>query len=779
MPFSLTRRRLLAGGIAGGLAVLAVPSVREYIDLLAPGSGGVWGDLGPAPSGTIDGPYGDATVRYDEEGVPHIEADDERALQYAHGYVQGYDRLFQLDLFRRQLRGTLSAVAGEVTVESDEFHRRLAFERAAEANAAAISGTETASILEAYVAGINAAKTDLTAPIETSLLEYDIDSWTMTDSFLIEKLMAWELTGSFRTLRRAALADTFSPSIADDLYPSRYDHDVPVLPGGRDAIMDRSSPNWGPPPAAVNWLSSFEPPAGQGSNCWVVSGEHTASGGPILANDPHLSLMAPPIWYEVSLETPSFATRGVTFPGTPFVVIGRSRHAAWGFTNVPADVMDFYSFEVDDEAYRIGDDWLAFETDEATISVAGGDDRTIERRFTNHGPYIDRHDAEVAIQWTGFGGTRTIAAIRDMQWVDGHDSLLEAVDQWDLPPQNFVYADIHGNTRYQLIGKIPIRRTDGEAVRGDQLFDGSAGVGRWDGFEPYTVPTWDGFIPLDELPHAVDPAVVSNANQRIVDDPLHYHAEIHATPYRAERLVDRLDAAVAEGLIDIESMIALQQDIHDALAEAVSPELAEMADTADLDAVHEALDDWDYKMRTDAWAPLVFELWLDRFRTLAFTDPLEAAGLDDSYVPSDWILANLPADHDWFSTAGDRDALVTEALEWAASKAAEYDDFGSFQQTQIDHPFEVGFLSYPRYPMPGSTHTLKNFRRDPTIGPGWQQVIDLGSEAAYGRLAGGNIGRVLSPHYADQLTAWIEGNYKPLDWSPTETRRLEFRGTSS
>lgn len=777
MNTPITRRRVLAGGIALGMAALATPTVREYLDLLAPGSGGLWGGLGSPPSGTVDGPYGDASVTFDDEGVPHISADDEYALQYAHGYVQGYDRLFQLDLFRRQLRGELSAVAGEVTVEADEFHRRLDFTRAAEANRDALAGTESIAILDAFVDGVNAARRDRTAPVETRLLGYEIDPWTATDSFLIEKLMAWELTGSFRVLRRASVADALGETVADTFYPDRYDHDVPVIPGSGGGQVDRRGrPPSSVPPAAVSWLSSFEPPPGQGSNSWVVAGEHTASGGPILANDPHLSLMAPPIWYEVALETPTFATRGVVFPGTPFVVIGRNRQAAWGFTNVPADVMDFYTYQVADDAYRIGDDWFAFDRDETTIAVAGADDRTIERRFTQQGPFIDRHDAEVAIQWTGLGGTRTLAAVRDLQFVADHDSLLEAVDRWDLPPQNLVYADAAGNTRYHLIGKIPIRRTGGAVVRGDQLFDGSEGAGWWDGFDPYTVPTWDGFVPLDELPQWVDPPLVSNANQRIEDDPAHYHAQIHATPYRAMRLADLLETAVTEGAVDIAEMIEFQQDIHDELAASLAPELAAVGAANGLDRVHEALVGWDGLMATDAWAPLVIDRWLERFRELAFIEPLEAAGLDGSYAPSDWVLATLTADHPWFDIAGDRDELMAAALDDAAEAANEYDDFGSFQQSAIDHPFEVGFLGYPHRPMPGSRHTLKNFRRDPTIGPGWQQIVDLGSDEAVGRLAGGNGGRLLSPHYADQLDGWVEGTYKPIGWSPTATRRLEFRG---
>lgn len=777
----ITRRRVLGGGIAGALGVLALPSVRTYVDLLAPGSGDLWADLGPPPSGSVSSPYGTATVTVDDEGVPHIEADDERALQFAHGYVQAYDRLFQLDLFRRQLRGQLSVVAGEATLDSDEFHRRMDFAAAAAASRQAITDTSVEPVLEAFTDGVNAGIEDHTPPVETALLGYSIEPWTVTDTLLMEKMMGWELTGRFRVLRRAALADTFGDSVAADLYPSRYDHDVPVLPGSVGTTASPSTPTPSISSAGAAWLSRFEPPVGQGSNSWLIGGEHTASGGPILANDPHLALMSPPIWYEVALETPAFATRGVTFPGVPFVTIGRSRRAAWGFTNVPADVMDFYRYDVDGDEYRIGDDWFGFETEETTIPVADGSDRTITRRFSRHGPFIDRHGIDVAVRWTGLAGTRTVEAVHQLQFVDDHASLLEAMADWDLPPQNLVYADALGNTRYHVVGKIPIRRTDGEAVRADVIFDATAGEGTWAGIDPYEVATWDDVIPLSSLPHAVDPDVIANANQRVVDEPDHYFAEIHAEPYRAKRLIARLDTLVEAGPVDVQAMVELQQDVHDALAAQAVPELLELvADpTGTVAEAVEALNIWDYEMTIDGWAPLVFRFWLDAFRERVFTEVLDDEGFDETYVPADWVLVGLDGGHDWFDRAGDRTELALDALDEAADRAAAYDAYGEWHRTTIDHPFEVGFLGYPRRPIPGSPHTLKNFRIDASVGTGWQQVVEFETETALGRLAGGNVGRRLSPHYHDQLDAWVAGEYKPLDWSPAGERTLTFEEESS
>lgn len=772
---------VIAAVLALGGGTLVSPPVRRFLSLLAPGSGDLWQNLGPPPSGPIDSPYGSAEVAFDSEGVPHISADDELALQFAHGFVQGYDRLFQMDLYRRQLRGRLSEVVGPVTLDTDEFHVRFGFGDAAIASRQAIEGTETETVMEAYVDGVNHARDLVTSTLEEELLDYRIEPWTATDTLLLEKLLGWQLTGSFRALRRRALVEAFGEDLVTDLLPARYDHDVPILQGG--AVSEHLPPRFDQevPKRTVDWLSSFEPPPGQGSNSWVVRGDRTASGGPVIANDPHLTLAAPPIWYEVGLDTPTFATRGVTIPGTPFVVIGRNRSAAWGFTNPPADVLDFYTYEVEDEQYRIGDDWFDFEQIERTIDVSGAPNHTFTVRRTVHGPMIDRHGSEVAAQWTGHGATRTIQSVRQFQFAESLDDFRTALELWDLPPQNLVYADRDGRTMYHLIGKIPIRRTDGELVRGDRVFDGSAREGAWEGFDPFGHPSWEGFIPFDELPHAIDEPVVATANQRILDDPPYYLAPIHAEPYRAKRLSDRLELATDDGQMDLDEHVAIQQDIVDTLALDLSDEIVDTVEptSTDEEEALDGLDTWEGSMSTDSFAALVFTHWLSAFRELVFGDAFVAEGFGQSYWPSDWVLANLPPDHDWFDRVGARSDLIKEAFEVALDRVGDDSTLGDVQQTELDHPLEVGFLGYPRHPMPGSPYTLKNYRRSSTVGPGWQMIVDPDADVALGRLAGGNAGRLFSPHYADQFDDWVEGSYKSIDWEPTVERTLNFRGGSS
>jgi len=829
-----TRRAVLGAALGGGLAATAVPTIRQYLRQFAPLSGGVWEAAQRDIGGDFSSPYGDATIRKDEFGVPHVEAENEQALAYATGYVHGADRLFQMDLVRRQMRGTLSAVAGSATVETDEFHRRMDFTAAAEATVERLRGTETEPIVEAYVEGVNLARRRERLPIEFELLEYEPDPWTATDVMLVEKQIAWALTGNFRPLERSVVADEFGEDTVERLYPDRMDHDSPILrnrelasgsrelPDGTAGNSSRSSSSssrnlgsvgFADHPASdqtVNrsdsqgsqelseptengsgghrvgaelaaWCSQFTSPDGVGSNSWLVSGAHTADGEPIVCNDPHLTLMAPPVWYEQHVECPVYEARGVAFPGAPFVVIGENGAGAWGFTNVGADVCDHYSYETDGEGrYRYGEEWREFETETVTIAVDGGSNRTIERRKTVHGPVVEEADQEVAVAWTGLAGTETFAAVRDLGHSEGIDDVVSALRRFDAPTQNVVYADRDGNTLYWTTGRIPIRRNDGanggsgdgEAVRGDRIFDGSAREGEWSGFEPYGTPSWEGFVQFEDKPGLVNPDYVATANQRVMDDPGFYLGDGYAAPFRGARAYERLDEAVAgaEGggaTIDMETMADVQQDVFDRRAELLVSDLLDVRSQleGDADAFAETLDAWDGRMETDARGALLFDQLLDAFRQIVFEDPYDAAGLEDSPLPNDWILLTLSADDPWFdrSDVPAREDALIQAAERVATDVDEdgLDDYGDVNKLGIDHPLGVGFLGYDAARADGSAATLKNVRVDSDVGSSWRMIAPPNGDST-AILPGGNSGDYFSDHYDDQLSMWLDGEYKSM-----------------
>jgi penicillin amidase len=820
-----SRRAILGAALGSGIAISGVPQIRRYLRLFAPLSGGAWDAARRDPGGDFASPYGDATIRKDEFGVPHVEAESEQALAYATGYVHGTDRLFQMDLFRRQMRGTLSAVAGDAALESDEFHRRMDFTAAAEATVEQLRGTETEPIVEAYVEGVNVARREEGLQLEFELLEYEPDPWTATDVMLVEKQISWGLTGNFQPLQRAVVADEFGDDAVERLYPERMDHDVPILreqtlnsgsrelPGGsgqaaitasvrgipKSARSESDLTPTGPSgsgghrvgPELADHCASFTWPTGVGSNSWVVSGEHTADGEPIVCNDPHLTLLAPPVWYEQHLECPAYETRGVAFPGAPFVVIGENGAGAWGFTNVGADVCDHYTYETDGEGrYRYGDEWREFETEEVEIEVSGGSDETITRRKTVHGPVVEEAGQEVAVAWTGLAATGTFAAVRDLAHSEGIADAVAALRRFDAPTQNFVYADRDGNTFYWTTGRIPIRRTDGEVVRGDRVFDGSAREGEWTGFEPYGQPSWEGFVPFEDKPGVVNPDYLATANQRVIDDPGFYlaHGDGYAPPFRGARAYERLDAAVAEGPVDAATMRDVQQDVLDRRARLLVPDVLAIREELSGDAAElaDTLDGWDYRTTTDSRGALAFDGFLQAFREIVFEEPFEGRpsldDLDSLPTPNDWILLTLPADDPWFERDGvpDREAALVEAVERAAAEIDEegYDDYGDVNRLSIGHPLGVEFLAYPTKPAEGSDVTLKNVRVDSDVGSSWRMVAPPNGDST-AILPGGNDGDYFSEHYHDQLSMWLDGEYKSMAREHAGSTFATFAGEGS
>lgn len=802
MARDATRRAVVAALLGGGVAAGLGTDAGSYLDRFAPFSGSVWDTLDDDLPRAVESSHGTATLRYDDAGVPNITAANEAALYFAVGYAQGADRLFQLDLQRRQMRGQLSAVVGEPTVASDRFHRQMDFAGAAAATWAAAEGSETGALVEAYCEGVN-RHLDRPLPVEFNLLDVEPAPWTPEDVLLGEKQIAWNLTGSFRTLRRESLTALAGESVAETLLPYRLDHDAAILNHESGRTTVGTSPDIGDSersgtanhPAFERWLADFEREPGIGSNSWVVSGEHTDSGEPILANDPHLTLMAPPVWYEMNLETPAYSVRGVTFPGVPMVVIGENHAGAWGFTNAGADVIDFYDYETRDCEYRYEGEWHEFETHTETLAVAGGRDRDVEVRKTVHGPMLaaeadgDELRSEVGVAWTGFAATETLQAVRDMSRSDGVAEFEAALRRFDLPTQNCVYADRDGNTLYRVTGKVPIRRTDGEPVAGTNVFDGSAGEGEWRGYTPYGESSWEGFIPFEEMPAARNPDYLGTANQRIVDDDAypHYLAEAYSDPFRGMRLWDRLDARVAsDEPVTPAWMRDVQRDAVDLRAALFVPVMLDARETvaADVGApgvdALDALADWSFEMEPASRAALLFERFLTHYRETVIhgrLDELLPAGRDPGeYDGSDWVLLHLPPDSAWFPEG--RDDAIATALDATLAELDEqdWDTYGDYNVTAIDHPFDQAWLNYPRYPTAGSPATLNNFRKESAAGSSWRQVCPMSGESS-AILPGGNHGSPFSDHYDDQLRRWADGGFKPMPLEQRGTVVVEFGGT--
>lgn len=815
----------------------------EYVSLTAPISGGAWATVGDANPGaignqavrsltgpgTVESPYGGATVRYDRRGVPHITAENERALAFATGYVQARDRLFQMDLQRRLMAGNLSAAFGNRTLDSDRFHRQMGFRDAANASWAAIENTEAARGVEAYTAGVNHYIDTRPSPLEFRLNDYEPVRWTPEDTLLVGKLIAWQLSGDFADLRQQTIRDRLPTATA--LYPRQLDHEATIVDRSRRLRVTGQVPHavesvhrtpdisdsltrpvtdtytGGDTPrglrqkkresgdrgfkAVYEAVRPHEPSGRLASNSWIVSGEHTASGEPLLANDPHLPLTVPPVWYGMHLQTGDLNVRGVALPGVPAVVIGQNDDVAWGFTNVGADQTDVYTYEwTDDETYQYRGEDRDIQTHTETIRVRDGENVQVTVRRTVHGPLIEREGTAVAVAWIGLTGTREAQGIYRLNRARDLDELRQALRVFDTPTQNIVASERGGGTLYRITGKYPVRRVDGEVVAGDRVFNGSAGHGEWRGFDPYGQTSWMGFVPFEDYPELRDSEYVGTANQRVMDEPGFYIATStrYADPYRGARIYELLEHRIAdEDPVTPEFFRDIQQDTHSGAAGQFVPQIINASERMNPEtrAAATRLEHWDHEMQRDSRAALLFALWLERYRNATLGDEYRSAGLDGSYFPHYWTVGRLPPTSQWFDdvrtpereTRGD---IIARTLRMAVQEAnrKEYQVYGDYNRLSMEHQFPLAALDYPERPMNGSGFTLYNVRaaRAPQAGSSWRfiattrgQGSDVGPSMAV--LPGGQSGNYFSPHYRDQLDGWATGDYYPLI-TPNEGRTI-------
>ncbi|MDZ7731469.1 MAG: penicillin acylase family protein [Natrialbaceae archaeon] len=787
-----TRRSVVAGILALGVGGLSVSGARDLLEMAAPLSGRVWDGANRSPPETVESPYGEATIDLDENGVPHIQADDEQAAYFAVGYTQAFDRLFQMELIRRQMRGELSEVVGPSTLEDDRFHVQMDFVSAAEATVEAYEGTQLYGLSEAYRDGVNAVIENEPLPLEFQVLDFEPDAWTLTDSLLMEKQISWSLTGSFEELQWPAVFDTLDPELIRTLWPLQEDHDYPILRESVDpegvADDEVGVPNpedgMGQPrldPALGKYLGQFTSPPHVGSNSWVINSEHTG-GAPIVCNDPHLTLMAPPVWYEQHIDVPDYSVRGVTFPGVPFVIIGANENGAWGFTNVGGDVVDVYTYETDGEEYNHDGEWREFDSEERTIRVSGAENETVQVRKTVHGPYLERKGEEVGVAWTGMTATRTVEAVHEFCRSESVDDILEHAEKFDIPTQNMVYADDE-TTLYCMVGKLPDRGLEDSVVPDRRVWDGSAGEGEWgDGYTPYGESSWEGFVPFDEKPHVVGAEYVGTANQRLVDNPAHYIGVGYSSVDRGKRVYDYLDAAAEDGgTMDVEFCRKMQTDLVDGRAAWFVDDLVVAVADADVSetvqAAADELEAWNREMHADERAPLLFDWWLDRYESRV-VDPL-VEDLERPPGVNGSVIAGLDPNGVAFEGRS-RDELMVAALEETVSAIDEegLEVWGDEHTTgSIEHPFgvELGFLNYADEPADGSGSTLRCFSSG--VGSSWRQIVQIGGESL-GILPGGNSGDWFSEHYQDQLMRWEAGEYKTMAREIAGTRRIDFVGES-
>ncbi|HUN70253.1 MAG TPA: penicillin acylase family protein, partial [Burkholderiales bacterium] len=556
-------------------------------------------------------------VLRDRYGIPHIFAASLEDASFALGFVHAQDRLWQMEMSRRIAAGRVAELVGAGALETDRFLRTLGVRRAAEANLRLLDA-ETRKLLESYAAGVNAfLASDPVLPLEFWLTGARPEPWTPADSVAWTKMMAWDLGGNFRSeLLRMSLART--------LPLARIHQILPPYPGEQPPVIADLKELYGTLERDAVQLAQFAPDNdGLGSNNWVVSGARSASGKPLLANDPHLGLTAPPVWYFAQLSAAGMNAIGSTLPGVPGIILGRNERIAWGATNTGPDVQDLYIEKLDAAGgYLAPEGPRPFQVIEETIKVKGAEPEKLRVRISRHGPVISDvlRSAQqqtprgyvIAFAWTALAEDdrsmqATLKFARAREW----DGFLAAARDFQAPQQNLVYADVEGNIGFVAAGRVPVRKPAND-------LKGMAPAPGW--LAKYD---WDGYIPFEQLPRSFNPAggAVVTANHRITPPGYaHFISSEWQPPYRADRIQALLDAAPKH---TTQSFARIQADVTSrAMRELLPRLLAARPRSEEARKALALLAKWDGAMAPERSEPLIAWAWWRELTRAIYADEL-------------------------------------------------------------------------------------------------------------------------------------------------------------
>lgn len=762
-------------------------------------------------------------VLRDRYGVPHIYASCEDDLFFAQGYVHAQDRLWQMELHRRIGFGRLAEIFGKAGYELDCWLRTLGFEEAARRDLELLDD-EARRSLAAYYRGVNAFVEShrRRLPIEFRLLRFQPEPFSPMDAVVWGKVMSWGLCGNWDSeLVRAALIAKVGPERAAELHWEYPPENPLILPGQ----------SW------IGWLERIRselasaagrlplPGVAATSNNWVVDGALSASGKPLLASDPHLGLTLPAIWYENHLCCPEAEAAGVSIPGIPSILIGHNARIAWGVTAALVDVQDLYleRFHPEDPTlYEYCGQWEKVRVRREWIKVRGeAQPRPLDVAVTRHGPLITqlvpdalkpdgRHG--LAVRWIGQEPGHSANALRPLNRAANWDEFNHALDLWDAPAQNFVYADVDGHIGYRLAGKVPIR------AQGIGLVPVPGWTGECE---------WTGFVAAAEMPRAFDPSehFLATANNAVAGKEYpHFLTTEALNGYRARRIREALQARGGWRVKDFQE---LQTDLFSRPAlefaefiASVAVELKGHALLSTSPAARAAVDllaGWDGVLAAQSRAAAVYQTvlhfamrglftpWLgeltEHYLGVGFHTGFSAVVLgfmDHTPLVALRMLRN--DEKHWFRDAGGKPLGRIDILAKAFCEAAAYLarrlgpdpgkwEWGRIHQCLFGHPLGAKRILarlFNRGPFPqgGDSNTIAQASFVPRLpipptggfSASWRQVIDLSDwDRSVCVLAGGQSGQPASKNYADQIKLWRSGECRPMWWSREKVEAAAVR----
>ncbi len=766
-----------------GLAVRRILIVLTIVTLTLAGGSVGWvcwraRTCLPQLDGTIAVPglTAPVSVLRDARGVPHIRAQSVDDALLAQGYVTAQDRLWQMDLSRRLAGGELSAILGARTLQMDIENRTLGLHLVAEQALEEMDG-ESRRVFSAYTQGVNAFIESHRSrlPIEFLILRYEPRAWTETDSIRVGLNMAKTLSTSWPDdLMRERVCGKVTLELCRDLFPDRTPLDRPVAgslnhPTAKTASIPASlSPMLGELDTNLHDLiAPFQIlPQGMGSNNWVLSGAHTQSEKPLLANDPHLGHGVPSVWYMIHLKAPGVNVIGVSFPGLPGVILGHNERIAWGATNTAPDVQDLYVEKFDSQnpnRYLHNGRWVDADVRDEVIKVRNKPGHLLTVKVTRHGPIIlSEGGRELALQWTLLQPRAFYLPFWKMGLSENWQQFVAALRGFTCPVQNFVYADVDGNIGYCAPGGIPIRRKGDGTIPVDGSTDDH---------------DWAGYVPFEDLPQSYNPTsgLIATANGRVVpDDYPYFITRMWGEPYRTARIYQLLEAG---NHFTVPQMLEIQSDIfamHDKwLAEQIVA-ASEEQPPGDPDAQYalEVLRGWDGKAYWDSPAPLITKV-AERALLERLLKPKLGEDFASYACPMTPVFVENVLNNQWarWLPPGELSfaATVIKSLEDGVRKIPEITGsrnraawrWGETISLTFRHPLGSlplagRLLNVGPFPQSGTSTTVKQTTAH--IGASMRMVVDLGNlDKSVQNITLGQSGQVLSPYYRDQFQAWYEG----------------------
>lgn len=778
-------------------------------DFLNPFSG-FWANAEPATgfplknlNPVVPGLQAPVEVSYDDLMVPHIFAQNAEDAARVQGYITATHRLWQMDITTRRASGRLSEVLGERTIALDRLMRRRGMGFAAENDLLGWQkAPESIRLLQAYTDGVNAYIHQMRAsevPIEFKLLGYQPEPWTILKTALVIESMADNLAAGNDDLAATNTLEALGRKTFDLLYPEWNPQQQPIVPDtgqwvGINALPSSDSVYFsnrtmssiplqeeeeGIPGDALVYSTIPMPPKEpfgepylKGSNNWAVNGSRTRSGHPILANDPHLNLTLPSIWFQIQIHTPQQNAYGVSLPGAPGIVIGFNEQIAWGMTNVGHDVSDWYKIKwknAERTKYDLDGEQTEVKMRIEEIAVKGKPMIRDTVRYTIWGPVVYDNDPKnplynCALRWVTHDAPEhnEIGLFMLLNAAKNYSDYRTALSGYDCPAQNFVFATRSGDIAIQVQGRFPVRKYE----QGRFIQDGNT----W-------TSAWHNYIPQDHLPVLYNPSrgFVFSANQHSTPPTYPYYYLGNFDDFRGRHIYDRLTALYNA---DPDSMKTIQLDNFSQRAHDALPALLQLLDRNLLDTDDRQLADelaaWNYRYDANLTAPTIFESWMDSCysKTWDEMDALKATGKDVLW-PETWRFiqlletdtSNIFFDHPRTPVRETARDIVRESFQamraYFKQNPQKKMAWGEARPTNINHLARLAPFSRTGLHTGGHGSAPNAIKGE--HGPSWRMIVDLSEKGrALGVYPGGQSGNPGSRYYDNMVDTWARGDYYEL-----------------